>query len=102
MSGFHFFNDVKISSGSVDSFTSILFSLFSNCFSKFDAMYPMPIGIYSECKPIVLCRGSASKILILEDDFLLCNNFIEKYNNTIQNIDKNNINYNMLYLGFSM
>lgn len=43
-----------------------------------------------------------SKILILEDDFLLCNNFIEKYNNTIQNIDKNNINYNMLYLGFSI
>lgn len=43
-----------------------------------------------------------SKILILEDDFLLCNNFIEKYNNTIQNIDKNNIDYDMLYLGFSI
>lgn len=43
-----------------------------------------------------------NKILILEDDFLLCNNFIEKYNNIIKNIQENNINYNMLYLGFSL
>lgn len=43
-----------------------------------------------------------SKILILEDDFLLCNNFIEKYNDAIKNINKNNINYSMLYLGFSI
>ena len=43
-----------------------------------------------------------SKILILEDDFLLCDNFIEKYNDTIKNINKNNINYSMLYLGFSI
>lgn len=43
-----------------------------------------------------------SKILILEDDFLLCNNFIEKYNNTIQNINENNTHYDMLYLGFSI
>lgn len=47
-------------------------------------------------------KNNYNKILILEDDFLLCNNFIEKYNNTIQNIDKNNIDYKMLYLGFSI
>lgn len=43
-----------------------------------------------------------SKILILEDDFLLCNNFIKKYNNIIKDINENNINYAMLYLGFSI
>lgn len=43
-----------------------------------------------------------SKILILEDDFLLCNNFIEKYNKIIKDINENNINYAMLYLGFSI
>tara|TARA_B110001450_G_scaffold235479_1_gene240218 strand:+ start:17777 stop:18442 length:666 start_codon:yes stop_codon:yes gene_type:complete len=43
-----------------------------------------------------------NQILILEDDFLFCDNFIEKYNDIISNIEQNKININMLYLGFSI
>lgn len=40
-------------------------------------------------------------ILILEDDFLLCNNFLEKYNSIVDNMLTNKISFNMLFLGFS-
>jgi len=42
------------------------------------------------------------QILILEDDFLLTNNFIEKFSNISENIQTHNINIDMLYLGFSI
>lgn len=42
------------------------------------------------------------KILILEDDFLLTNNFIDKFETVMKDIDVNNISINMLYLGFSV
>lgn len=43
-----------------------------------------------------------NNILILEDDFLLCKNFIDKYNSTIEQIKLNNIEFDILYLGFSI
>jgi len=47
-------------------------------------------------------KNNYNNILILEDDFLFCNNFIEKYNEIISNIEKEKIDINMLYLGFSI
>ena len=47
-------------------------------------------------------QNNYKQILILEDDFLLTNNFIQKFNDTIQNIHSNNIHIDMLYLGFSI
>jgi len=40
-------------------------------------------------------------ILILEDDFKLCNDFLNKMDNNLLNLDKLQ-NWNMCYLGFSM
>ena len=42
------------------------------------------------------------RILILEDDFMLTNNFLEKFSQIINNIKSHKINVNMLYLGFSI
>lgn len=47
-------------------------------------------------------KNNYKTILILEDDFLLTNNFIEKYNNIDELINKNKIMIDMLYLGFSI
>ena len=47
-------------------------------------------------------KNNYNQILILEDDFLLTNNFIEKYNNTINEIYEKINNIDMLYLGFSI
>lgn len=46
-------------------------------------------------------KQSYNQILVLEDDFLLCDNFIDKYNEIINIIENENIDLNMLYLGFS-
>ena len=42
------------------------------------------------------------QILILEDDFMLTNNFLEKFSQIINNIKLHKINVDMLYLGFSI
>jgi GR25 family glycosyltransferase involved in LPS biosynthesis len=47
-------------------------------------------------------KNSYKQILILEDDFLLCENFIEKYNKIYSDIEKKKINIDILYLGFSI
>ena len=47
-------------------------------------------------------KNNYNQILILEDDFLLTNNFIDKYNNTINSINESKTNIDMLYLGFSI
>jgi len=47
-------------------------------------------------------KNNYNNILILEDDFLFCNNFIERYNEIISNIEKEKIDISMLYLGFSI
>lgn len=47
-------------------------------------------------------KNNYKQILILEDDFLFCNNFINKYNNIISIIKQHKITINMLYLGFSI
>ena len=47
-------------------------------------------------------KNNYNQILILEDDFLLCNNFLEKYNNIISIMNQDNIAFDMLYLGFSI
>lgn len=46
-------------------------------------------------------KQNYTQILILEDDFLLCENFIEKYNDLIKTLENEKIHLNMLYLGFS-
>jgi len=47
-------------------------------------------------------KKNYKQILILEDDFLFCENFIEKYNKIYSNIQKGEINIDMMYLGFSI
>lgn len=47
-------------------------------------------------------KNNYKQILILEDDFMFCNNFIDKYNDIILKIEQNKINIDMLYLGFSI
>lgn len=42
------------------------------------------------------------QVLIFEDDFLLCENFIEKYNKIYSDIEKEKINIDIMYLGFSI
>jgi len=42
------------------------------------------------------------QIMILEDDFLFCKNFIEKYNKISKDIANEKINIDLLYLGFSI
>jgi len=46
-------------------------------------------------------KQNYTQILILEDDFLLCEKFIEKFNELTKLIENENIQLNMLYLGFS-
>jgi len=41
-----------------------------------------------------------NNVLILEDDFLLCKDFVNKYNNMVKDISEHKIYINMLYLGF--
>ena len=47
-------------------------------------------------------KQNYNQVLILEDDFLLCQNFIEKYNELIKVLENENIDLNMFYLGFSI
>ena len=57
----------------------------------------------SHYKIIIESRKNKYKqILILEDDFLLTNNFIEKFSQILNNMNTHKIHYDMLYLGFSI
>jgi GR25 family glycosyltransferase involved in LPS biosynthesis len=47
-------------------------------------------------------QNNYTQILILEDDFLLTNNFIQKYLQISTAISTNDIKIDMLYLGFSI
>jgi glycosyl transferase family 25 len=47
-------------------------------------------------------QNKFTQILILEDDFLLTDNFVTKFNTIIECINNNNIVIDMLYLGFSI
>lgn len=47
-------------------------------------------------------KNSYKQILILEDDFLLCENFIQKYNKIYSDIHKKKLDIDILYLGFSI
>ena len=47
-------------------------------------------------------KNNFKQILILEDDFLLTDNFIHKFDSIIEKINKKNIIIDMLYLGFSV
>lgn len=47
-------------------------------------------------------QNNFKQILILEDDFLLADNFIHKFDSIIEKINKKNIIIDMLYLGFSV
>ena len=47
-------------------------------------------------------KNNYNNILILEDDFLFCDSFIDRYNKIMSDIEKEKIDVNMLYLGFSI
>jgi GR25 family glycosyltransferase involved in LPS biosynthesis len=47
-------------------------------------------------------KNGYKKILILEDDFLLTKDFIDKLQKVMKDIEDNKIHINMLYLGFSI
>jgi GR25 family glycosyltransferase involved in LPS biosynthesis len=47
-------------------------------------------------------QNNIEQILILEDDFLMSENFIHKFNSTMQKVKKKNLSFDMLYLGFSV
>ena len=47
-------------------------------------------------------QNNYKQILILEDDFLLTNNFLNKFSTISNKIQSHNIHIDMLYLGFSI
>lgn len=47
-------------------------------------------------------QNNYKQILILEDDFLLTNNFLDKFSTISNKIQSHNIHIDMLYLGFSI
>lgn len=47
-------------------------------------------------------QNNYKQILILEDDFLLTNNFVDKLSTIYNKIRSQNIHIDMLYLGFSI